>query len=62
MPLQPQWRATLLTQYDKAAGAAIGAALGTLIAWQFPMPVETQGALTLVLTAGLTWLVPNKGA
>lgn len=50
----------MFTKYDKAAAAALGVAATTLLAWIWPMPVEVQGAVTLLVTAGLTWVVPNK--
>lgn len=52
----------MFTNYDKAGGAVIGAALGTVIAYFYPMPAEMQGAVTLVLSGFLSWLLPNKGA
>ncbi|MGI9489294.1 MAG: hypothetical protein ACR2RF_26080 [Geminicoccaceae bacterium] len=50
----------MLTKYDKAGGAVIGAALGTIIAYYYPMPMEVQGAVSLVLSGFLVWLFPNK--
>lgn len=50
----------MLTKHDKFAGAVVGGAIATLIAWQFPMPMEVQGALTTLCAAGLAWLIPNK--
>ena len=50
----------MFTKYDKAAAAGGGVAVVTVIAWIWPMPTEVQGALTLIITTGLTWLVPNK--
>jgi hypothetical protein len=52
----------LLTQYDKAGAAAIGAALGTVIAYFFPMSIEQQGAVVILLSGILTYLIPNKEA
>lgn len=52
----------MLTQYDKAGGAALGAAAATLIAYYFPMGIEVQGAVTVLLSAGLAWALPNKAA
>lgn len=52
----------MLTKYDKAAAAAIGAALATVIAAFYPMDMQMQGAVTLVLSGVLTWIVPNKEA
>lgn len=50
----------MLTKYDKAGAAAIGAALATLIVGMYPMGIEMQGALTVVLSGGLAWAFPNK--
>lgn len=50
----------MLTKYDKAGGAALGAALGTIIAYYIPMTLQVQGAVTVVLCAFLAWLFPNK--
>jgi hypothetical protein len=50
----------MFTAYDKAAAAAIAAAVTTVIAALTPLDSETVGALGTLVTAGLVWLVPNK--
>jgi len=50
----------LLTKHDKFGAAVIGGAIATLIAWQYPMPMEVQAAVTTLCAAGLAWFVPNK--
>ena len=52
-----------MTKSNKAIGAGIGAAIGTIVAYYWPMPVEVQGAMAILLSAGVTWFAPkNKGA
>lgn len=63
MPLSLTTVETILTKSNKAIGAGIGAAIGTLVAYYWPMPVEVQGAMAVLLSAGVTWFAPkNKGA
>jgi hypothetical protein len=50
------------TAYDKAAAAAIGTAVTTVIAALTPLDPEVVGAIGTLVTAGLVWLVPNKQA
>ena len=50
----------LLTKYDKAGAAVVAGALGTIIAYTFPMSMEVQGAVTTGLAAFLVWAFPNK--
>lgn len=50
----------MFTRYDKAGAAAIGAAITTVIATMTTLDPETATALGVLITAGLTWLVPNK--
>jgi hypothetical protein len=50
----------MFTAYDKAAAAAIGAALTTVIAALTTLDSEVVGAIGTLLTSGLVWLVPNK--
>lgn len=52
----------MFTAFDKAAAAAIGSALTTVIAALTTLDPETIGAIGTLLTAGLVWLVPNKPA
>jgi hypothetical protein len=52
----------MFTAYDKAAAAAIGTAVTTLIAALTDLDGEVVGAIGTLLTAGLVWLVPNKSA
>lgn len=48
------------TRFDKAGAAAIGAAVTTVIGTLTSLDPETVAALGILITAGLTWLVPNK--
>lgn len=50
----------MFTAYDKAAAAAIGTAVTTIIAALTTLDPEVVGAIGTLLTAGLVWLVPNK--
>jgi hypothetical protein len=50
----------MFTAYDKAAAAAIGAAVTTVIASLTTLEPELVGAIGTLVTAGLVWLVPNK--
>ena len=50
----------MLTAYDKAAAAAIGSAVTTVIAALTTLDPEIVGAIGTLVTAGLVWLVPNK--
>ena len=51
----------MFTRFDKAGAAAIGAALTTVIAAFWPeLGVEVTGAVGVLLTAILTYAVPNK--
>lgn len=51
----------MLTKYDKAGAAAIGAAITTVIATMTTLDLETVAALGTLITVGLTFIVPNKG-
>jgi len=50
----------MFTAYDKAAAAAVAAAITSVIAALTPLDPEITGAIGTLLTAGLVWLVPNK--
>lgn len=50
----------MLTQYDKAGAAAIGAALTSIVGAITVLDPEVVASLGVLITAGLTWLVPNK--
>ncbi len=50
----------MFTAYDKAAAAAIGAAVTTILAAVTTLDPEVIGSIGTVITAGLVWLVPNK--
>jgi hypothetical protein len=50
----------MLTAYDKAAAAAIGTAVTTVIAALTTLDPEVVGAIGTLVTTGLVWLVPNK--
>lgn len=50
----------MFTAYDKAAAAAIGTAVTSIIAALTTLDPEVVGAIGTLLTAGLVWLVPNK--
>ena len=51
----------MFTRYDKAAAAAIGSALTTVIAAFWPeLGVEVTASAGVLITAILTFLVPNK--
>ena len=50
----------MFTQYDKAGAAAIGAAITTVIATMTTLDPEAVAAFGVLITSGLTWLVPNK--
>ena len=49
----------MLTRYDKAGAAVVAGAVGTIIAYYFPMTVEMQGAVTTALAGFLVWAFPN---
>ena len=49
-----------LTRFDKAAAAAIGAAITTVIGTMTDLDPEAVAAIGVLITTGLTWLVPNK--
>lgn len=50
----------MFTAYDKAAAAAIGASITTVIAALTTLDPEVVGAIGTLVTAGLVWLIPNK--
>ena len=50
----------MFTAYDKAAAAAIGTAVTTVIAALTSLDGEVVGAIGTLVTAALVWLVPNK--
>lgn len=50
----------MFSAYDKAAAAAIGAAITTVIASLTTLDPEVVGAIGTLVTTGLVWLVPNK--
>lgn len=51
----------MLTRFDKAGAAAIGAALASMLGVLIPdLGVEMQTAVGVVVAGVLTWLVPNK--
>ena len=52
----------MFTAYDKAAAAAIGAAITSVLAALTTLDQDLVGAFGTVITAGLVWLVPNKAA
>lgn len=52
----------MFTKFDKAGAAAIGAAITTVIATMTFLDPEVVGAIGVLVTFGLTWLIPNKGA
>lgn len=52
----------MFTAYDKAAAGAVGAAVTTVIAALTTLDGEVVGAIGTLVTAGLVWLVPNRGA
>jgi hypothetical protein len=52
----------MFTAYDKAAAAAIGAAVTTLVAAVTTLDSEVVGAIGTLVTSGLVWLVPNRAA
>ena len=52
----------MFTNFDKAAAAAIGTAITSLLAAVTTLEPEVIGAIGTLVTAGLVWLVPNKGA
>ncbi len=51
----------MFTRYDKAAAAAIGAAATTVIGALTALDPEVVASIGVILTAALTYLVPNKG-
>ncbi len=50
----------MFTRFDKAAAAAIGAAITTVIGAATVLDPEVVASIGVLVTAGLTWLVPNK--
>ena len=50
----------MFTAYDKAAAAAIGTAVTTVVAALTSLDGEVVGAIGTLITAALVWLVPNK--
>ena len=50
----------MFTAYDKAAAAAIGTAVTTVVAALTTLDPEVVGAIGILVTTGLVWLVPNK--
>ena len=50
----------MFTRFDKAAAAAIGAAITTVVGTVTVLNPEVVASIGVLVTAGLTWLVPNK--
>jgi hypothetical protein len=50
----------MFTAYDKAAAAAIGTAVTTVIAALTTLDPEVVGAIGTLVTTGLVWFIPNK--
>jgi len=50
----------MFTAYDKAAAAAIGSAVTSVLAAVTTLDPDVVGAIGILVTAGLVWLVPNK--
>ena len=50
----------MISKYDKAGAAAIGAALTSVLAAMTNLDPEVIAAIGTLVTAGLVWLVPNK--
>lgn len=50
----------MFTAFDKAAAAAVGAAVTTVVAALTNLDPEVVGAIGTLVTTGLVWLVPNK--
>lgn len=50
----------MFTAYDKAAAAAIGAAVTSVLAAVTALDPDVVGAVGTLVTAGLVWLVPNR--
>ena len=50
----------MFTTYDKAAAAAIGTAVTSVLAAVSTLEPDVVGAFGTLFTAGLVWLVPNK--
>ena len=50
----------MFTKYDKAGAAAIASALTAVIVAFTNFDPETVAAIGVLITTGLTWLVPNK--
>ena len=55
----------MIKQNSKAIGAGLGAAIGTIIGWglkQIPgfedLPVEVEGAITVLVATLITWFFP----
>ena len=51
----------MLTKYDKAGAAAISTAITTVIMALTDFDPELVASIGVLITTGLTWLVPNKG-
>ena len=50
----------MFTKFDKAGAAAIGGGLGVVIGTAFGLDAEVTSAVTVILSAILTYFVPNK--
>ena len=50
----------MFSRYDKAGAAAIGAALTSIIGTVTVLDPEVVASIGVLITAGMTWLVPNK--
>ena len=50
----------MLTRYDKAGAAAIGAALTSIVGAVTVLDPEVVASIGVLVTASLTWLVPNR--
>lgn len=50
----------MFTAYDKAAAAAIGTAVMSVLAAISTLDPDVVGAIGTLFTAGLVWLIPNK--
>lgn len=50
----------MFSHFDKAGAAAIGAAITAVIAAMTTLDPQAVAAFGVLITAGLTWLVPNK--
>lgn len=52
----------MFSKYDKAAAGAIASAITTVLATMTSLDAETVGAIGVLLTTFLVWLIPNKTA